>query len=290
MKASGYSTSEIRSRAVQALVKGMSVMDVASAYCVDRTTLFRWRRRYEVEGDAGLDRRGGSGRPRKWTELSDADVWYDIILQPASAFGFETDLWTVRRVHQVLRTEYAAAMSRDTVWRRLREEGLTYQKPERQYFELNEAARQEWLQIEVPRIRAAVEKYRAILYFQDESNISLTALLGKTWAPCGETPTVRVTGKRGGVSAMIISARAAPFSTRNRSSARSDEREINDEATMQRTARNMTRSPATNIGGRGELRTSVAPVPFRRTAAADPAEYDGRSRIKGSRHRMKTRR
>ena len=201
MNAGAYSTREIRIRAVEALVRGLRITDVASAYRVDLTTLFRWRQRYESEGDSGLQRRYGSGRPRKLTELS-TDAWYDIVLQPASAFGFETDLWTVRRVHQVLRTEYAAAISRDTVWRRLREAGLTYQKPERQYFQIDEKARQEWLQNEVPKIRRTVEKYRAILYFQDESNISLTALLGKTWAPCGETPTVRVTGKRGGVSAM----------------------------------------------------------------------------------------
>jgi len=201
MNASAYSTCEIRTRAVDALVRGVSVTDVALAYHVDRTTLFRWRQRYESQGDSGLLRSGGSGRPRKLAELAE-DVWYDIVLQPASAFGFETDLWTVRRVHQVLSTEYAVTVSRDTVWRRLREAGLTYQKPERQYFQIDEQARREWLQKEVPKIRRTVKKYRAILYFQDESNISLTALLGKTWAPCGETPTVRVTGKRGGVSAM----------------------------------------------------------------------------------------
>jgi transposase len=201
MNAGTYSTCEVRIRAVDALVRGMSATDVALAYRVDRTTLFRWRQRYESEGDAGLQRRGGSGRPRKLAAFSE-DAWYAIVLQPASAFGFETDLWTVRRVHQVLRTEFDYTVSCDTVWRRLREAGLTYQKPERQYFQIDEKARQEWLQNEVPKIRRTVEKYRAILYFQDESNISLTALLGKTWAPCGETPTVRVTGKRGGVSAM----------------------------------------------------------------------------------------
>ena len=36
----------------------------------------------------------------------------------------------------------------------------------------------------------------------NEANISLTALLGKTWAPRGRTPKQRVTGKRGGISAM----------------------------------------------------------------------------------------
>jgi hypothetical protein len=84
----------------------------------------------------------------------------------------------------------------------LHEAGLTYQKPEREYFELSEEERQEWVRTEVPKIRAAVQKYRAILYFQDEANISLTALLAKTWAPCGRTPKQSVTGKRGGVAAM----------------------------------------------------------------------------------------
>jgi transposase len=84
----------------------------------------------------------------------------------------------------------------------LREAGLTYQKPERQYFETDDKARQEWLENTLPKVRETVRKYRAILYFQDEANVSLTAFLGKTWAPCGQTPKGRVTGKRGGVAAL----------------------------------------------------------------------------------------
>lgn len=126
----------------------------------------------------------------------------EIVLQPASTFGYETDLWTVGRLHRVIQERYGIALSRDTVWRRLREAGLTYQKPEREYCEIDEEARHKWQRDEVPKIRNCVEKYRAILYFQDESNVSLTAFLGKTWAPRGQTPKARVTGKRGGVAAM----------------------------------------------------------------------------------------
>ncbi len=121
---------------------------------------------------------------------------------PASDFGYETDLWTVGRLRQVIEEVCEVKLSKDTVWRRLRDAGLTYQKPERQYFEVDEEARQEWLRTEVPQIRRTVRKFRAILYFQDESNVSLTAFLGKTWAMCGQTPRAPVTGKRGGVSAM----------------------------------------------------------------------------------------
>jgi transposase len=93
------------------------------------------------------------------------------------------------------------------VWRRLREAGLTSQKPEREYFEIDEAAREAWLANDVPKIRKTVKKHRAILYFQDEANISLTAFLGKTWAPRGQTPHSKVTGKRGGVAALSALSR-----------------------------------------------------------------------------------
>ena len=180
--------------------------DVADAYDTDRSTVFRWVRRYQHEGNDGLQRRPGSGRPRKLQELEE-DELQELVLRPASDFGYETDLWTVGRLHGVICKEYHVVISKDTVWRRLREAGLTYQKPERQYYELDEGARKKWIRYEVPKIRKAVEKYRAILYFQDEANVSLTAFLGKTWSPCGRTPKAKVTGKRGGVAAMSAISR-----------------------------------------------------------------------------------
>jgi transposase len=201
MSEGGYSTVEVRIRAVEAVRRGWAVGEAADAFGVTRQTLHRWLSRYEKGGEAGLARRPGSGRPRKLEELDEEDICA-IVLRPATAFGYETDLWTVGRLHRVIGEQYHVAVSRDTVWRRLREAGLTYQKPEREYHEIDEEARQKWRRYEVPKIRKCVEKYRAILYFQDESNVCLTAFLGKTWAPCGQTPKARVTGKRGGVAAM----------------------------------------------------------------------------------------
>jgi transposase len=199
MATEGYSTLEMRARAVDAVVRGLPIGEVAEAYGVDRTTLFRWMTRHREHGEDGLHRKPGSGRPRKLQAIGAKQLW-DIVFQPASEFGFETDLWTVGRVHQVIEQQLGISVCRDTIWRRLREAELTYQKPARQYFEIDEQARQEWLQREVPRIREKVRKFRAILYFQDEANVSLTALLGKTWGPRGCPPTVQVTGNRGAVS------------------------------------------------------------------------------------------
>ena len=206
MSEEGYSTYEVRVRAVHAVARGWPVGQISDAYGISRRTLHRWLVRFDNNGHDGLQRQPGSGRPRKLEELTEDD-WRGIVLQPASTFGYETDLWTVGRVHDVVHELYQVAVSRDTIWRRLREAGLTYQKPEREYYEIDEEARRKWLRYEVPKIRRAVKKYRAILYFQDESNVSLTAFLGKTWAPRGKTPKSSVTGNRGGIAAMSAISR-----------------------------------------------------------------------------------
>jgi transposase len=198
----GSSTYDVRVRAVRAVVEeGMSVTAVAQAYGADRCTVHRWLSRFHAGGDEGLLRQPSPGRPRKIANV-DAAALTSIVMAPASKFGFETDFWTTPRLIQVVHEQLGVSVSKQTMMRRLHEAGLSYQKPEREYFELSEEERAAWRQHELPKIRRAVQKHKAILYFQDEANISLTALLGKTWAPRGRTPKQRVTGKRGGVSAL----------------------------------------------------------------------------------------
>lgn len=202
MQDAKYSTKDVRVRAVQAVLDGLQVVDVATAYQVDRTTLHRWLARYRAHGgNDGLCRQSGSGRPRKLQELT-LEQWREIVLQPASNFGFETDFWTSRRLHQVIQQELGPVVSQRTILRRLQDAGLSYQKPEREYFQLDPELRQDWLKTTLPQIRRTVKKYQAILYCEDEASISLTAFLGKTWALRGHTPKQRVTGKRGTVAAM----------------------------------------------------------------------------------------
>lgn len=202
IKGQKNSTCDVRLRAVKAIINGMAVTDVANAYQVDRTTIHRWVARFKNEGGPkGLIRKSVSGRPRKLRNEKELDL-KSIILKPASEFGYETDFWTCRRLCQIIQEKFKIDISRWTIMRRLHEIGLTYQKPEKRYHEADPQKREEWLKKEMPKIIKTVKKYRAILYFEDEANISLTAVLAKTWAPSGETPKQKVTGKRGGVSAM----------------------------------------------------------------------------------------
>jgi transposase len=203
-KIKDYSSYEVRIRAVKAYKDGMSLTQVAKAYHMDRSTIYRWVKRDKLSpGGRGLQRKlnPGSGRPRKLEEV-DTRMLRKIVLKPASAFDYETDFWTTTRLRQVFQREFRVKLSPQTIWRRLREAELTYQKPERRYFQSSEKDRREWIKTVLPQIRATAEKYKAILYCEDEANISLTPVLARTWAPRGKTPIQRGTGKRGGVAAI----------------------------------------------------------------------------------------
>lgn len=202
-----YSTYEVRQRAVQAVLNGMAIVDVATAYQTDRSTIHRWLTRFQKQGDQGLQRAPVAGRPRVLSSLRVRD-WRRIVLKPASQFGFDSDLWTSRRVRQVVQRLYHEAVSTRTIRRRLTEAGLSYQKPERQYFQINEKERKRWLREEVPAILETVRKYQAILYFEDEASVSLQAFVGKTWGLRGRTPKVKGTGKRGSVAAASAVSRS----------------------------------------------------------------------------------
>jgi transposase len=202
MEGLGYSTVEMRIRAVQAVLAGTPVVQVAQAHGVDRTTLHRWLQRHQDAGGiAGLQRRPVSGRPRKLQCISEYNL-KRIVLAPASRFGFETDLWTVGRLHAVLVDRFNEDVSEDTIWRRLRDAGLTWQTPEREYFQADAEVRQRWQSETIPQIRQTLEKTKGILYCQDEASVCLTPILGKTWSMRGQPRKVKVTGNRASVSAM----------------------------------------------------------------------------------------
>ena len=201
MDGQGYSTLDVRVRAAKAVQGGMAVGQAARAHGVDRTTLHRWLRRLREEGEAGLQRRMVSGRPRKLQSIYGYNL-KRIVMVPASRYGFETDLWTVGRVHAVLVDRFNDDVSEDTVWRRLRAIGVTWPTPERQYCEADPEIRRRWQEETIPRIRETLQETGGILYCEDEASVCLTPLLGKTWAERGRPRKVPVTGGRASIAAM----------------------------------------------------------------------------------------
>jgi transposase len=207
---SSYSTLEVRVRAVRAVEAGHPITRVAKIFGVSRRTLTYWIERHRNDPEAGLarEKNPGSARPRK-APCVDSNYLIRLTASDALQYGFDSNLWTTRRIKQVLDRSPQTRLSRSVIHERLREAHLTWQKPRRQYFDEDGDVkrRERWLKKEWPRIKKTVAKYRAILYFEDEAHISLSPVIGKTWAPKRKTPKVEVTSRRGGFSAMsVISA------------------------------------------------------------------------------------
>ena len=67
-------TAEIRRRAVDAVMDGMTKTAVAATYGVDRNTVSRWVSKFCDGGGDALLRKAGSGRPRKLEDLTEEEL------------------------------------------------------------------------------------------------------------------------------------------------------------------------------------------------------------------------
>ena len=105
MEPAKYSTYDIRVRAIKAVLMGQRKTDVAMAYQVDYSTLYRWCQRYSsTRNFSVLERKSGSGRPNI-LDIKNQRQLTDIVTKPASSFGYETDFWTCRRLIQITEKE-----------------------------------------------------------------------------------------------------------------------------------------------------------------------------------------
>jgi hypothetical protein len=94
-------------------------------------------------------------------------------------------------------------LSNPSVWRLLRSRlGWSMQRPERQAKERDEKAIQHSVAHEWPRIKRARAESAWIVFF-DDSGISLTPPVRRTWSPRGTTPILRhrVARKRASMAA-----------------------------------------------------------------------------------------
>lgn len=196
-----YSTKQTREKAIQAYLKGESVINIARVLSVGRTTVYDWLAAFNRTKSCERKSDPGSGRPIVLNTKNINDI-IKIIKKPASTFGFDTDLWTIRRIITVSKKKLNLTISKTTMHRILCDKEQSYKKGEARYYEANPKAQKEWLRKIVPEIKRCVEKHKAILYFEDEANVSLLSVMGKTWGPIGQKTIIKTTGNKGGVSAI----------------------------------------------------------------------------------------
>lgn len=192
----------MRVRAIAAHQGGQSVSGIAQTLGLHCGSVSRWLTKWRRHGEKALRRRIASGRPRTLDCARYGPAIIRIVKKPADRFGYENPLWNCRRITETLRRQLRLRVSVPTVWRALKSLKLSSQKPERRAIEQDPVARAKWLQEEWPVIKEQARKERALIFFEDESGIRLTPTVGRTWAPVGKTPIIRVTGKRACICVM----------------------------------------------------------------------------------------
>lgn len=196
------SSHDLKIRAVKAVLDGQTIESVSKSLKCNRSTIHRWLQQFKKSKNLdNLKPKSRSGRPKISTDKVKKSVLKDL-LKPASAFGFETDFWTCRRLIQHVLKKYKIKISQPSMWRLLRDASMSYQKPEKRYKEADPIEQKRWIEEELPKIQKLARKLNAILYFEDEATIQLAPIIGKTWAPKGQTPIQKVTGNRGSIAAI----------------------------------------------------------------------------------------
>ena len=186
----------IRIRAVQQVQAGESPEAVISALGFSSRCIYSWLAMYRAGGWDALKAKRIPGRPKKLKAQDIRWVYRTVTGRNPLQLGFPFALWTRAMIARLIVKRTGVRLSLVSVGRLLAQLGLTSQKPLWRAYQQDGSRVQHWLKHEYRRIQAAAKREKAEIYYEDESGVRSDLHSGKTWAPKGETPIVRVTGQR----------------------------------------------------------------------------------------------
>jgi transposase len=141
-----------RRRAIGLLEQGMRGAEVARAVGTSRASVTRWRQAYQAGGKKALAATPHPGGPSRLTVVQRKRLG-QLLLQGPRRHGYATQLWTLKRVAEVIAVHFAVDYHPSAVWHILRGMGWSCQKPERRARERQEAAIATWRCRDWPRIK-----------------------------------------------------------------------------------------------------------------------------------------
>lgn len=141
-----------RFEAARLFKQGAWPAEVARRLGVSRQSVHRWQQSLAQQGRRGLRRAGRAGRPPKLTEADLRNLKRALGAGP-EAYGHATGLWTLKRVAQLIETQWGVRYSQPRVWQILRALGWSCQRPTGQARQRDEAAIRAWKRTQWPRLK-----------------------------------------------------------------------------------------------------------------------------------------
>jgi len=132
-----------RLRAMELLKQKLPITEVARKLGCSHSSVILWRDTLRRRGQGGLKAKPIPGRPGKLNRRQFKKL-PALLLRGAMAFGYGTDLWTTRRIAEVIKREFRVRFHRSHVGRLLTAMGWSCQKPERRALERDEEQIAHW--------------------------------------------------------------------------------------------------------------------------------------------------
>ena len=139
------------------LEAGVRPSAVARRLGVSPAAVSRWKKMSQRAGRKGLKAKPHPGRQPKLTVAQRREL-EPLLLQGPLAHGYPTDLWTLKRIAEVIEKEFGVRYAPSAVWYVLRGIGWSCQKPEGRARERDEEAIARWRQQDWPRIKKSSAK------------------------------------------------------------------------------------------------------------------------------------
>jgi transposase len=144
---------ERRRKAIALLRSGETYQKVAWVVKSSLSSVVRWHQAYQQGGKQGLRTKPIPGRPPRLTSAQTA-MLTGLLVAGAQKAGYATDLWTLRRVADLIEkrfgVHYGLTGARRLLLQRLE---WTWQKPERRAMERKEEAIARWKRADWPDIK-----------------------------------------------------------------------------------------------------------------------------------------
>ncbi len=200
-----HSQSEyIRIQAVkQVRENNKSPEDVIKNFGLHRANIYKWLSWYDADGYEGLKSTKAKGPAPKITASQEQQLAKDLLKNPLQ-LKFDYALWTIDMIAELIHRKFSIDYSKVQVGRLMKRLGLSRQRPLERAIQQDPKKVEAWLQEQYPAIKAEAKKEKRVIYFSDEAGFHATAQYGSTWAPKGETPIIKTSGKREKVN--VISA------------------------------------------------------------------------------------
>jgi transposase len=186
---------------------GMTYDAIAAQVGLSPTGVFDICKRYAERGAAGLKtgpRGPEPGHGRFLGAEQEAEARDLIQRHTPDELDLPFALWSRAAVRELIRQRFGVRLAVRTMGTYLARWGFTAQKPIRRAYEQDPAAVRCWLRRDYSPIAARAKAENGTIFWGDETGLRSDDVRGRSYAPRGRTPEVRVNHKRAGLG--LISA------------------------------------------------------------------------------------